>query len=141
MYLFDQSTLTGHPYPYWFGETNLGCLLGKNGKRGKRTPTHRYTLSLSHRWIHYRGHYFEFIGPGSVVYSSISPFKAAECPPWQESRVAGYGVLSLDCIKRCTRNYEREFGAYNFVVNNCHVFANRISDMLCTASSCPSWCH
>ena len=141
MYLFDQSILTGKPYPYWFGKTNLSCLIGLGKGRGKRGVPERFELALDHRWIKYRGHYFEILGPGYLRVSSISPLGAGSCSQRQESRVAGYGVLSVDCIKRCTRSYENTFGRYNVLSNNCHRFANRISRVLCQDSSCPSWCN
>ena len=141
MYLFDQSILTGKPYPYWFGKTNLNCLMRYGKKRRKRGVPHRYELALTHRWIKYRDHYFELIGPGSAFASSNSPYGAESCSTRQEGRVAGYGVLSVDCIERCTRRYEDRYGRYSLLSNNCHRFANRISKLLCTESSCPSWCN
>jgi len=132
--------LTGHPHPYWFGQTNLNCLL-RLCIKGKRAAPHRNTLEYKHRWIKYRGHYFEFGGPGKLLYISSSPDGAGSCSHSQESQDDGYGVLSVDCIKRYTRSYEQRLGAYNFLFNNCHHFANRLSDILCTESSCPSWCN
>ena len=76
-------------------------------KRGKRGVPHRYEHALTHRWITYRGHYFELVGLGHAFASSNSPYGAGSCSQHQESRVARYGVLSVDCIKRCTRSYER----------------------------------
>ena len=142
MYLFDQSILTGKPYPYWFGKTNLSCLISLGKKqREKREAPHRFEHALSHRWIKYRGYYFEFLGPGVVHVNSSSPLEAGSCSQHQESRIAGYGELDIDCITNCAEKYEKEFGTYTFLSNNCHRFANRISDILCQESSCPSWCN
>lgn len=142
MYLFYRSILTGKPYPYWFGKTNLACAIrfGK-GRRKRGAVPHRYEHSLTHRWIEYRGHYFEFLGPGHLRASSSAPYAAGSCSQRREGRVAGYGVLSVDCLERCTRSYEDRFGGYSWIPNNCHRFANRISKLLCQESSCPSWCN
>jgi hypothetical protein len=141
LYLFDQSTLTGQDHPYWFGKTDLKCLMRSGRKKGKRGAPHKYTLACKHRWIKYCGHYFEFLGRGKLIYSSSSTDGAGSCSQSQESQAAGYSVLSVDCIKRCTRSYEEEFGDYNFLLNNFHHFANRLSDILCRKSSYPNWCN
>uniref|UniRef100_K1RWS8 Uncharacterized protein n=1 Tax=Magallana gigas TaxID=29159 RepID=K1RWS8_MAGGI len=66
---------------------------------------------------------------------------ASRCSGGRENLPAGYSKLSLDCIKGCARNYRCHFGSYSLLGNNCHKFANRLSEVLCTrGTSCPSWC-
>ena len=47
------------PSPYYFGTTDLFCLVSK---KGKRSAPSRSTLDLTHRFIYYKGFYFEFFG-------------------------------------------------------------------------------
>ena len=64
-----------------------------------------------------------------------------KCSGSTESSPAGYSYLSADCIKGCARNYRCKFGTYSALSNNCHKFANRLSEVLCTSGhTCPSWC-
>ena len=70
-----------------------------------------------------------------------SAHKSHRCSSSREDSPAGYSRLSLDCIKGCARNYRCTYGTYNFLLNNCHHFANRLSEVLCTTgTTCPSWC-
>ena len=55
LFLFP-SFLSGGASPYYFGTTNLWCI-----KKGKREAPSRGTWSLSHRFIYYKGYYFEFL--------------------------------------------------------------------------------
>ena len=54
---------------------------------------------------------------------------------------AGYSYLSANCVKGCARNYCCKFGTYSALSNNCHRFANSLSEVLCTSGhTCHSWC-
>ena len=122
--------------PYYFGTTNLLCM----GKGKREDSPSRFTWSLTHRWIQYEGHYFERLNGRGDLYSSESPSDSSRCSTKRESKPAGYSNLSIDCLKRCTDNYEKKYGSYHLLYNNCHKFANRFSDMLCSRTTCPSWC-
>ncbi|XP_062599385.1 uncharacterized protein LOC134260876 [Saccostrea cucullata] len=55
------------PHPYYFGNTHLGCLLPFLIRhRGKRSAPWRGRWDLVHRFIYYRGKYFEFFDDSSV---------------------------------------------------------------------------
>lgn len=49
----------GGASPYYFGTTNLWCMM-KNEK-GKRDAPWRSTIALTHRFIYYKGYYFDFL--------------------------------------------------------------------------------
>ncbi|XP_061194329.1 uncharacterized protein LOC133202505 [Saccostrea echinata] len=124
--------------PYYFGTTNLNCISSKKGKRG--APT-RGRLSYIHRFIYYRGKYFDFIGK-SVVVISNRRLEGHRCSGGREGSPAGYSTVSLSCIEGCARNYRCQYGSYGLFTNNCHDFANRMSKILCKrGSSCPTWCR
>ncbi|XP_078312677.1 uncharacterized protein LOC144619171 [Crassostrea virginica] len=107
---------------------------------GKRDAPARGTWDLSHRFIYYQGYYFEFLDD-SNAYISTHRQAGHRCSGGTESSPAGYSYLSLDCIKGCARNYRCRFGTYSLLGNNCHKFANRLSEVLCTSGhTCPSWC-
>ena len=122
--------------PYYFGTTSLWCMV--KGKR-EASPS-RPTWTLKHRWIQYGGHYFERLKSQGDVYRYGSPSDSSHCSTKRESKPAGYSNLSIDCLKRCTDNYKKKYGSYHWLNNNCHDFANRFSDMLCSRTTCPSWC-
>ncbi|XP_062599386.1 uncharacterized protein LOC134260877 [Saccostrea cucullata] len=111
----------------------------KSGKKGKRSAPMRGTWDYTPRFIYYRGKYLEFTGSGSRSgYSRLDE----HCRGKTERYPAGYSYLSLDCIERCVRRYENEYGRYDLVSNNCHNFANRMSEVLCRRGyQCPSWCN
>uniref|UniRef100_K1QVY3 Uncharacterized protein n=1 Tax=Magallana gigas TaxID=29159 RepID=K1QVY3_MAGGI len=78
----------------------------------------------------------------SKAYIGKNRFAHDRCPGGLESSAAGYSELSLDCIKGCARNYRCKYGYYTLLGNNCNVFANRISAVLCASGGhCPSWCR
>lgn len=122
--------------PFYFGTTRLFCMA--KGKRGS-SPS-RPTWALKHRWIEYNGHFFERLKNGGDIFSSNAPKDSNKCSSSRESRPAGYSSLSIDCMKRCTNKYRQRYGGYRLLSNNCHHFANRFSDILCSSSTCPSWC-
>ncbi|XP_063409616.1 uncharacterized protein LOC134692912 [Mytilus trossulus] len=122
--------------PFYFGTTRLFCMA--KGKRGS-SPS-RPTWALKHRWIEYNGHFFERLKNGGDIFSSDAPKDSNKCSSRRESRPAGYSSLSIDCMKRCTNKYRQRYGSYRLLSNNCHHFANRFSDILCSSSTCPSWC-
>ncbi|CAC5375390.1 unnamed protein product [Mytilus coruscus] len=122
--------------PFYFGTTRLFCMA--KGKRGS-SPS-RPTWALKHRWIEYNGHYFERLKNGGDIFSSNAPKDSNKCSSRRESRPAGYSSLSIDCLKRCTNKYRQRYGSYRLLSNNCHHFANRFSDILCSRTTCPSWC-
>ncbi|XP_063410305.1 uncharacterized protein LOC134693421 [Mytilus trossulus] len=121
--------------PYYFGTTDLFCMT----KTGKRDAPSRYTKAISHRWILYKGHYFERLSNGDFTTKGHSQ-ESDKCKTHRESTPAGYSSLSVDCIARCTKNYKRKYGSYGWWGNNCHIYANRISEILCNKTTCPSWC-
>ena len=54
--------LSGGASPYYFGTTNLWCM-----KKGKRGAPSRNTWALSHRFIYYKGYYFEFLSKNLLI--------------------------------------------------------------------------
>lgn len=54
-------TTLGSASPYYFGTTNLACMI--SGKRKRRAPS-RGVLEYTHRFIYYQGYYFEFSNRG-----------------------------------------------------------------------------
>ncbi|XP_011421702.1 uncharacterized protein [Magallana gigas] len=131
----SQCPSRGGASPYYFGTTNLFCMAGKRG-----APA-RGTWALSHRFIYYKGYYFEFLSSSKASISTQRQ-AAGRCSGGRESSPAGYSELSLECIKGCAKNYRCHFGTYSLLGNNCHKFANRLSEVLCTrGTSCPSWCQ
>lgn len=125
----------GSASPYYFGTTNLACMI--NGKRKRRAPS-RGVWEYTHRFIYYQGYYFEFSNRGIFVHRNR--IDSHRCSGGTESSPAGYSYLDVECIKSCAHSYRHNFGNYNFLSNNCHHFANKLSEVLCTRSSCPSWC-
>ncbi|XP_061174366.1 uncharacterized protein LOC133183422 [Saccostrea echinata] len=127
----------GSASPFYFGVTDLSCL---NGKKKRSAPA-RGVWDYTHRFIYYRGYYFEFF-VGSFTRIGSSRLAGSRCRGGIERSPAGYSYLSLDCIKRCARRYRYKYGLYNVVLNNCHNFANRMSEVLCRRGyQCPSWCN
>ncbi|CAC5361207.1 unnamed protein product [Mytilus coruscus] len=119
-------------YGFQFGTQNLSCVKGKR----KRSPS-RATGRLAHRYIKYRGVYYEFM-PWGTEYGS-SPYRP-NCRAGTESYAAGYGVLSTECVKGCAK-YFGQTKRYSFGGRNCHHFANWLANILCKESSCPSYCE
>ena len=108
--------------------------------KGKREASpSRPTLQLKHRWILYDGYYFERM-TNKDVYTYGHSVAMHKCYTKREGRPAGYSSIGVQCMKRCTDKYKRKFGRYRLIRNNCHHFANRMADILCTRSTCPSWC-
>ncbi|XP_048747006.1 uncharacterized protein LOC125659389 [Ostrea edulis] len=126
--------------PYYFGSTNLKCMI-KEGKKGKRSAPARGIWDLKHRFIEYRGHYFDFLD-NSKVYISKRRLQWRKCSGGKEGSPAGHSELSLNCIIGCAKNYKCRYGKYRFLKNNCNKFANRLSKVLCRrGKKCPSWCE
>uniref|UniRef100_A0A194ALC9 Uncharacterized protein n=1 Tax=Pinctada fucata TaxID=50426 RepID=A0A194ALC9_PINFU len=127
--------------PYYFGKTNLWCMM-KYGKKGKRSAPKRHNLwSLSHSFIYYDGWYFEFgVGKTHKAVYNTRAVKSNRCKSRRDKKPAGYSTLSVECLKKCTKNYKGKYGKYRLLTHNCHHFANRISNILCNWKSCPSWC-
>lgn len=121
--------------PYYFGTTDLTCMM--TGDRRKRQLPQRRERIWAHRFINYQGHYFEF-GCNSAHIGTDRSYN--HCLGSVESSPAGYSMLSLDCIRNCTSRYRCTFGDYHLLDNNGHVFANRLSQVLCLNTRCPSWC-
>lgn len=124
---------------YYFGTTDLPGGSSSSGKgRKKRSYPSRGIWEMTHRFIYYKGFYFEFFDDSTARISNrhVCP----SCPGSFENSPAGYSEVSVSCIKGCARNYRCTFGTYNFLDNNCHHFANELSKVLCTRISCPAWC-
>ncbi|XP_061194201.1 uncharacterized protein LOC133202400 [Saccostrea echinata] len=127
-------------YPYYFGTTDLLCVIMESLKRGKRSAPSRGTLDLSHRFIEYRGNYYDFLSNSKVSISKTRLW-GDSCSGKKEASPAGYSELSPECIKGCARNYKCKYGSYNLLTNSCHHLANRLSKVLCRrGTTCPDWC-
>ena len=125
-------------YPFYFGTTNLECMNRLNAK-GKRSAPYRWVHQITHRYLYYRGKYFEYF-TNSRGYVNNYPTRGSQCNAETEYFSAGYGVLSLECMKKCARSYTRKYGYFSSLSNNCHHFANKMAEILCDYNSCPSWC-
>lgn len=123
--------------PYYFGTTDLLCKLGR---RSVRAPS-RFSLGLSHGWILFDGEYFEWGVSGDSYHYGSTLTDADHCKTVRESQPAGYSQLDRACIEKCARSYKGRYGAYHLLTNNCHDFANRISEVLCNHTQCPGWCQ
>lgn len=125
-------------FPYFFGRTDVECI-----DRAKRAAlaAQRFTLKTkTHMWIQYRGIYFEFgVGKSRDAHLSSSPYGHGECASQIESLPAGYSSLSVDCLKKCAKNYSKRFGFFNVLYRHVHPFVNMMSRILCLPS-CPKWC-
>ncbi|XP_062573568.1 uncharacterized protein LOC134235448 isoform X1 [Saccostrea cucullata] len=128
-------------YPYYFGTTDLSCVIIQSLKRGKRSAPARGTLDLSHRFIEYRGNYYDLLSNSKVAISK-SRLWGDSCSGSKEASPAGYSELSSECIEGCAKNYKCKYGSYNLLTNNCHHLANRLSEVLCRrGTTCPAWCE
>lgn len=128
--------------PFYFGTTDVECMRSIR-RRQKRAlvsyplPERKY-WSLNHRWVYYEGWYFElFYRP-----HTRRPAKSKFCRSSREAIPAGYSMLDIDCIRKCAVYYNKRFIArYNTFTHNCHHYANKIAEVLCTYSMCPDWCE
>ena len=170
MNLFSLVPKSSNDSPYYFGTSDLACVSTKgllrlikkrsiesipeeNHNRTKREIPKRNTLSPTHRWIYYKGTYFEWgttEGTNKGLFGLLNdaksysirpslPFKGEECGWMMETVPSGYSSVSLECIMACTTNYRTLTGDYSLINNNCHHFANTISMVLCF-NICPDWC-
>ncbi|XP_048747604.2 uncharacterized protein LOC125659854 [Ostrea edulis] len=125
--------------PYFFGTTDLNCMMAQRDKF-KRSVPKRNIWSYIHRFVYYRGKYFDFLRNSRVKISS-SRLNGHVCSGRMEGKPAGYSQLNLSCIMGCAKNYPCKYGKYFFLWNNCHRFANKLSEVLCSSGAqCPSWC-
>ncbi|XP_062573574.1 uncharacterized protein LOC134235455 [Saccostrea cucullata] len=125
-------------HQYYFGYTNLGCLV-HHFHIGKRSAPSRWTYP-THRFIEYKGYFYDF-QMNSKVSIAKSRLSGDECSGAKEASPAGYSELSTDCIEGCAKNYACKFGNYSALFNNCHHFANHLSEVLCRkGTTCPDWC-
>ncbi|XP_061194585.1 uncharacterized protein LOC133202729 [Saccostrea echinata] len=130
----------GGAHTYYFGTTHLMCII-QHRNRGKRGAPWRGPWTTDHRFIEYRGYYYDF-QTNSKVSIARSRLRGDVCPGAKETSPAGYSEVSLDCIEGCAKNYRCRYGYYNFLFNNCHHFANRLSEVLCRrGTACPGWCR
>ncbi|XP_061194331.1 uncharacterized protein LOC133202507 [Saccostrea echinata] len=138
----------GCPYrdganPYYFGTTHLRCILHHHKghhHRGRRSAPSRWTYVPSHRFIEYKGYYYDFQSNSNVSIAN-SRLSGDVCSGAKEKSPAGYSELSSECIEGCAKNYRCKFGNYSLWSNNCHRFANRMSEVLCRrGTTCPDWC-
>ncbi|XP_061194582.1 uncharacterized protein LOC133202725 [Saccostrea echinata] len=127
-------------HPFYFGTTHLGCIM-RHGKKGrKRSAPWRGPWDLWHRFIQYRGYFYD-LKTNSMVSIARSRLNGHVCPGARETYPAGYSELSPECIEGCAKNYKCRYGRYDFLFNNCHNFANRLSEVLCRrGTTCPGWC-
>ncbi|XP_052676755.1 uncharacterized protein LOC128158089 [Crassostrea angulata] len=131
---------SGHPF--YFGTTDVECM--RSIRRRKKRALVSYPLperkywSLVHRWVYYDGWYFElFYRP-----HTRRPAKSKFCRSSREVVPAGYSTLDIDCLRRCAVYYNKRFIArYKTFTHNCHHYANKIAEVLCTYSMCPDWCQ
>ncbi|CAG2215300.1 unnamed protein product [Mytilus edulis] len=128
-------------YGFYFGTTNLDCF-----NRGKRSPSIS-TIRLTHRYLYYRGFFYEWMGVGGKTTGSTKGItsigtsaRRSHCNSETDNTAAGYGVLSTECIKGCARFFQVAYD-FNGLSNNCHHFANWLADILCTRSTCPFNCQ
>ncbi|XP_061194447.1 uncharacterized protein LOC133202616 [Saccostrea echinata] len=84
-------------YPYYFGTTDLVCVIIESRKRGKRSAPSRGTSDLSHRFIEYRGNYYDFLSNSKVAISKTRLW-GNSCSGKKEASPAGYSELSPECI-------------------------------------------
>ncbi|XP_048740595.1 uncharacterized protein LOC125654645 [Ostrea edulis] len=154
--------------PYFFGTSDLACVTTKgrfhlivkrsvqmNSERNRtrRAAQTRHVFSPTHRWIYYKGMFYEWGTDGgtktrlfgflndakSYSIKTGLPYKGETCDWLMESMPAGYSSVSVECLMGCTANYWTVSGDYNILQNNCHHFANTISNILCS-NICPEWC-
>lgn len=99
------------------------------GKKGKRSAPSRFTLSLTHRVIYYKDYIFETRPPPQW---HVGPEwdSTTKCPVSWENTPAGTSRRSVQSVIDFVNDYTRRFGDYNFLVNNCHHVANRVSAFL-----------
>ncbi|XP_060076267.1 uncharacterized protein LOC132555906 [Ylistrum balloti] len=132
--------------PYYFGTTNLFCMTYSYYFRREKRTAKMFTLKPVHSWMEYDGHYVEFgiyhnySKPYNYSISITHPAVGNKCSYSLDKTPKGYSSLGIDCIEGCAKNYIRKYGNYNILLNNCHVFLNRLSKILCHQSICPSWC-
>ncbi|OPL21646.1 hypothetical protein AM593_07058, partial [Mytilus galloprovincialis] len=69
-------------YPYYFGTTALFCMT----KKGKRAAPSRGTKDLNHRWILYRGYFFERLN-GRDVYNRGFSTDSGKCSTHREKNM------------------------------------------------------
>lgn len=129
--------------PFYFGYTDVECMRTIR-KRHKRSlvsyplPERKF-WSLNHRWVYYEGWYFElFYTP-----HTRRPAKSKFCRTRREPSPAGYSTINVDCLRKCAVYYNKRFvQRYNSFTHNCHHYANKIAEVLCTYSGtmCPDWC-
>lgn len=114
-------------------------LIRTRHKRSLDSPSfpNRKFWSLNHRWIYYNGWYFElFYRP-----HTRRAAKAESCAIRREPHPAGYTMLDANCVRRCAIYYNERFvKRYNALTQNCHHYANKLAEVMCTYSSCPDWC-
>lgn len=57
-----------------------------------------------------------------------------------EKYLVGFSVFLVECIIGCVCNYERVFGKFSKIKNNCYMFINRMVDIFCYNIVCFNWC-
>ena len=127
--------------PFFYGTNNLACMylttIGLYRHRRKRSlqlPVHNFV----HSFIYYDGWFAEF-GTKDTTLRRHSP-KYAHCGPKIMHPPAGFTKLPFECLRKCASKYHLVFGNYNLLKNNCHVFSNKMMEVLCHEVACPLWC-
>ena len=127
-------TLTAHPDGFWFGTQSLTCLFGYT--RTRRSATRRSTLLPRHRLIYFRRFIYEWgVGEEHDGHRVAKYPSTTTCPITWEKKPAGISRCSPKYARAFTRRYERKFGQYSLLANNCHHFANRLVRLL-KSSTC-----
>lgn len=88
-------------------------------------------MELSHRVVYYKNYAFEQRQPPKS-YASVKDdwFGARNCPVTWESAPAGRSKSPISSVLEFVEAYQGKFGAYHLINNNCHHFANRLSEFL-----------
>nr|XP_022286307.1 uncharacterized protein LOC111099190 isoform X1 [Crassostrea virginica] len=127
--------------PFFYGTNDLACMylttIGLYRHRRKRSlqlPVHNFV----HSFIYYDGWFAEF-GTKDTTLRRHSP-KYAHCGPKIMHPPAGFTKLPFECLRKCASKYHLVFGNYNLLKNNCHVFSNKMMEVLCHEVTCPFWC-
>nr|XP_022301454.1 uncharacterized protein LOC111109572 [Crassostrea virginica]XP_022301455.1 uncharacterized protein LOC111109572 [Crassostrea virginica] len=130
--------------PFYFGTTDVVCMRMMHNRKKRavyNTPAslpNRKFWSLTHRWIYYDGWYFELFYTPHTRRAA----KSESCSSRREPLPAGYTKLEPNCVRRCAIYYNARFTKrYNTFTSNCHHYANKLAEIMCSHTTCPDWCN